>query len=528
MEIEEQNSTSFKDYLLIARRRKYFIAIPMLIFLALSVFVALVLPPIYRSQATILIEQQHIPVDLVKSTVVSFADERIRKIQQKIMRIDNINKIIDKFNLYQEDRAQLSAAELAENFVENVNLDLVSADVISHGRKSKATLAFNLSFDHRMPQVSQKVANELVTLFLSENARSRTERAKETTIFLQEESQKYRKEIQNIENEIAEFKEKYSESLPELLPVTLSTIGRIENQLQQLSMQEKLLAERKTSLRTQLSITNPSSNSSNSQESVPNSLPELKAEYNRLINKYSESHPDVKALKRKINNYKTEDIGTDDAASGISNPIYLQLRDEIRITTAQVTNIEQLKIKLTEELNQLQKNVSQTHQVERGYNDLMRDLEGKKLKYQELKAKLMDAKLAQSLEEEQKAEKFSILEPPRVPTKPEKPNRIKIILIGFVLSVVGGIGVGYIKEILDGSIRGQKSLVSITGEEPLVVIPYLINDEDLERTRRNKIYFAMLGVFLICFMAGAVHFLYMGLDVLFYKVLHNVQSFILH
>lgn len=106
MESEEK---TLKDYLQIIRRRKYTIIIPMLVLLLLSVIVAIALPPVYRSKATILIEQQHIPVDLVKSTVISFADERIRQIQQKLMTIDNLNKIIEKFNLYPKEKNLVNA-----------------------------------------------------------------------------------------------------------------------------------------------------------------------------------------------------------------------------------------------------------------------------------------------------------------------------------------------------------------------------------------------------------------------------------
>jgi polysaccharide biosynthesis transport protein len=98
--MEQEEEKTLKDYLQIARRRKYTIIIPMLALLLISVIITIVLPPLYRSQATILIEQQHIPSDLVKSTVISFADERIQQIQQKLMTIDNINKMIEKFNLY--------------------------------------------------------------------------------------------------------------------------------------------------------------------------------------------------------------------------------------------------------------------------------------------------------------------------------------------------------------------------------------------------------------------------------------------
>lgn len=527
MEIEiEEDSKTLKDYLQIARRRKYYIVFPMLLILAISILVALILPPVYRSGATILIEQQHIPSDLVRSTVASFADERIKQIQQKVMTIDNINKIINKFKLYPFDREQLSNSELALVFSEKTSLDLISADVISKGRKSKATLAFTLSFDHKNAEMAQKIANELVTLFLDENARSRTEQAKETTVFLAEETEKFKLEIQKIENQLAEYKEKYSESLPELLSVNLTSVSRLEGEFQQLTLKEQMLNERKAGLRTQMAMTNPfAATTGTDPQSLPDSLPALQAEYARLQNRYSKTHPDVKAIKRKIDNFEPGGNGSaKKAASSITNPIYLQLKSEMQLAEAELINLQKFRVKITESLTNLERNVSQTHQVERGYNDLIRDLDNHKVKYRELKAKYLDAKLAQTLEEEQKAEKFSLLEPPRVPVKPEKPNRIKIIFMGFALSIGGGFGVGYLVEMMDGSIRGHRTVVGITGEEPLVVIPYLENDEDFARSRKNKINFAIIGLVIFSVIVVATHFLYMPIDLIWYKLLHRMGT----
>lgn len=521
MEIEEDVKT-LKDYLQIARRRKYHIAIPMLVLFALSILIALVLPPIYRSEAKILIEQQHIPTSLVKSTVASYADERIQKIQQKIMRIDNINKIIKEFGLYEGQQHQLSPTELAEIFSRNVLLNLISADVISQGRQSKATLAFNLSFDNNDPTVAKNVANKLVTLFLDENARSRTERAKETTTFLREEAEKYNLQIQLLENKLAQYKSQNSGSLPDLLPVSLSSVTRIESELQQVRLQEKMVNERKSSLRSQLAMTAPIFRSPNvDRQSVPNNLPALKAEYTRLRGKYSESHPDVKSINRKIANFKAPKKSSGKNDSSINNPIYLQLLNELKMADAEIVNLKVLRGELTGSLKKLELNISKTHQVERGYNDLIRDLDGQKEKYKELKAKFMDAKLAQTLEEEQKAEKFSILEPPRIPSKPEKPNRLKIIFMGLVFSLVGGLGTGYIVEIMDSSIRGHKELARITGIEPLVVIPYIYNDEDHAASKKNKINFLVIGLIVSFVVLIAIHFLYMHIDLIFFKILHK-------
>jgi len=525
-EVEEE-AKSLSDYWQMIRRRKYLIIIPMLILLILSVVVALILPPVYRSEATVLIEQQHIPTDFVQSTVMSLADERIRQIEQKIMTINNINKIIDKYGLYAKQKGKLSSTELASEFRENSQLNLVSANVISRGRGQAVTLAFKVSFSDKNPVVAQKVTSEILTLYLDENIKNRTARALETTRFLEEEAGKFKLEIQKIENQIAEYKEKYSDSLPELLSVNVASISRVETALQQLALQEKMLNERRISLRNQLTITSPVNVITDAENSnVPETQATLEAQYKYLLNKYSALHPDVKAIKRKMD--KMDKPVNPEASNPvenvtITNPIYLQLKSEMDIAAIELQNIHRQRNKLQNSLEQLEIRVSQTHQVERGYYDLMRDLDNHRVKYKELKAKALEARLAQTLEEEQKAEKFSLLEPARVPTKAEKPNRFKILVMGFALSIGVGLGAGLLAEMLDGSVRGHRALERVTGFEPLVVIPYIENQVDLDRSRKNKRNFVIITIVLIIGSIVAIHFLYKPLDLLWFKIWHRIS-----
>ena len=64
--------------------------------------VALALPPVYRSSATILVQEQEVPPDLVRSTITSFADERIQVISQQVMTRAVLLQLIDKYDLYEK------------------------------------------------------------------------------------------------------------------------------------------------------------------------------------------------------------------------------------------------------------------------------------------------------------------------------------------------------------------------------------------------------------------------------------------
>ena len=517
----EENSKSITDYLQIIKRRKKIIIISMLILFTINCIFALVLPPLYRSEAIISIEKQSIPLDMIRSTVVSYADQRIKQIEKDLMSINNLSEIINDFNLYPHKKNKVSLAELAYQFREQTHIEISNEEVIIRGKKSTATLSFTLAFEHKNPVIAHKVATKLVNFFIEEDKKERAKEAKETTVFLDEEANKFIVKIKKMEVEIAKYKEKNSRSLPELLAINLGTISRIEANLLQLESQEKLLQEKEILLQSQLLVISPILLSTDG--SMPNSLPVLEERYNLLLNKYSKSHPDVKSAKRLVDNFE-EPKGVKNINTNINNPAYIQLQNDIKFTTMSLKNLSKQKLVLTQKLQETEIDVAKTPQIERKYFNLMRNLENNKSKYQDLSSKALEARLSQTLEEEQKAEKFAVIDSPIVPTKPEKPNRLNLLLMGFAISIAGGLGIGLLVELTEGRIRGHKSLTALIGIDPMIVIPYIKNQDDIDKERKDKkmmvlivISFILLLVFII-----SIHLFYQPLYILSGKLLLKI------
>ncbi len=95
------------------RRKKAFIIAFLLIFI-IGVSIALLLPPIYTSEAMIRIEDQEIPENFVKSTITDYAEERIEKINQQILSRPKLLEIIDEFKLYPDIRDKKDPTELVK------------------------------------------------------------------------------------------------------------------------------------------------------------------------------------------------------------------------------------------------------------------------------------------------------------------------------------------------------------------------------------------------------------------------------
>ncbi len=96
------------------------------------------------------------------------------------------------------------------------------------------------------------------------------------------------------------------------------------------------------------------------------------------------------------------------------------------------------------------------------------------MKYEELLGKVMDANVAMGLEKEQKGERFTLIDPARLPVKPYKPNRLAIVLIGLVLGVGAGVGFAALREFSDQTIHAVPSMASVSDKPVLVVIPEIL------------------------------------------------------
>lgn len=288
----ENQAPGIRDYLKIISRRRKFVVIPFVTILLLSIILAVVLPSIYRSTAIILIEEQEIPSELVRSTVTTFADQRIQVISQRIMSRANLMEIIKKYDLYTDDLKTKTEERILEKMRKRIKVETISADVIDprNGQPTKATIAFTIDFNDSSPQTSQRVANELVSLFLKENIKSRTQSADNAALFLSEEAKRLKDKIEDIQTRLAEFKEKNLNQLPEANQLNQQELSSLNNQLLSLDSQERSAQERRFYLDGQLAQIDPNALATNA---VGNRVFDMKDRLKELQSQYPSDRKSV-------------------------------------------------------------------------------------------------------------------------------------------------------------------------------------------------------------------------------------------
>jgi uncharacterized protein involved in exopolysaccharide biosynthesis len=389
-----------------------------------------------------------------------------------------------------------------------------------------------------------------------------------------------------VETQVASYKEKYGNALPENMQMHLTLLERVEAEIQELDREYKSVQGERRFLDIQLTATkagldSPSAQNGSLDLNPALQLAKLKTEYARLSGIYKENHPDLRALKRQIDSLTAavesgnDTQGSDKRLAGLiaqyaklsgtyeeNHPDLLALKRQIEalepenssgsgkgtlpgnvdtarakefavakvqagITSAEarMASLEQQKKMLQAKRGQLEGMVMQTPQVERGMFSLMRDYESAKAKYEEVRDKEMNALLSENLEEEKKAERFSLLEPPLLPDKPIEPDRKKLVAMGFFLALAGSGGLAMALESINQRVRGVQALSALLGNPPLVSIPYITTRQELLKRRDPKnLRIAVIAIVLMLVAALlAVHFLYKPLDILIYKILGRIE-----
>jgi polysaccharide chain length determinant protein (PEP-CTERM system associated) len=523
----EDDVKTVNDYIGILKRRKWAFLLPVVIIFIIGLVAALAWPRTYRSTSTILIEEQELPREFVLTTVTGYADQRLQSINQRIMSTTRLLDIINQFNLYADLRKRMTTEEVVEIMRKDIKFETISSDVMNSKGTTRATassvpvtIAFTLAYDGRNPQVVQQVANVLASLYLEENLKTRERQSAGASRFLVEEAQVVQRSLAGLDARIAVFKAKNINAVPELQQVNYQGLDRAERDLDQFKDQLKSMKEKEQYLQTQLaSIPTESTDQDRSL------LKDLKAKLVQLENRYSDDYPDVKktrmdiaVLEKRIallppKGQASPKKGLTSVADQPNNPSYVALASQL---SGVQSDIEAAKRQIAELEKRREDYVRRTEaapRVEETYKTLMAERTNTETKYQDLMKRVMEAKVSQGLEKEQMGEKFTLIDPARLPEKPEKPNVPAVLLIGLFLGIGAGVGNVSLKEAGDQSARSAGQLAGATGYPVLAAIPRIITQVDRRRgrVRRRRILIAV-GV-AVAAVVLLFHFFVMDLDV---------------
>lgn len=586
--LPQQAPFTFKDLGQALHRRAWLLTILSVLFIGTALLIALLLPPQYRATGTILIEQQEVPQDLVRSTVTANADQRLQVINQRVMTQSNLLDIVRQYQLYPDRQNKDTREEIVKRMREDISLRMINADVIDPrtGSPRQATIAFSVAYTSRSPEHAVKVANELMSLYLAENLTERQRLAGNTTTFLIDEGERLKRQIAGTEAKLASFKLEHADAMPELATMNRNLLDRTEQDLRSSEMRISSLEQQRVFIESQLSQVKPNSMlTTDSGERVLSADDRLRIARSKLTSAratYAPGHPDIARLEREVKGLETE-VGKNaptgpsvnqlardlegargelaaardryaadhpdvqrlerrvsalekDLADAQSrpataaaaptetpdNPTYISLQTQLSAVLNEQNALKKRMDDLRKQMAGYEKQIAISPQIEKEYRELARDFETASNEYREVRAKLMEAQMAQNLEAERKGERFTVIEPPLPPEKPVSPNRPAIMVIGVILALVVSIAVVVVLELMDSSVRGRNDLIALVQTPPLAVLPWIETAaERVARVRRKR--YAFIGAATtVVLTAGIIHFFVLPLNYVWGGVLRRL------
>jgi uncharacterized protein involved in exopolysaccharide biosynthesis len=535
--MDSEASPEFSGYLhAIARRRAllFGVAIPIAV---LSILLALFLPDMYTSSALVEIDEASSTQSLAETSAgESYADQYVTNLKGIVLTDANLRKMAKEHDLYPE--LADDAGTMLTRLKRDIGVNIVTTPILDPrtGREREVVDAFTLSYDHREPAKAQAGAQWLVAAFLAEHRRQRQGKAANAAQFYASEAERVRTHVAGLESKLADFKRANAGQLPELTEVNMSSMDRVESQLEQVNQQMSSLRQERVFLAAQLE---------QSRAAGPDagSVRQLEDQYSRMRSSYDENHPDMVTLRRQIDSMKfgtsagtgtslrsqlngkratlaearqrygaehpdikrlQRDIATletrikngerGDVEMADGTPVGMQLRTQINAIDSQIGSLMARSAELNAKMGGLEKNVTAAPQVEREYANATRDLTIAREKYAQLLNRQMDAEVNEAAIVGGRADEFRLVQAPMMPGAPSKPERLAILLIGLVASVVLGLTVTVAAEALDPKVRGARDVRELLQVSPLVAIPDIRNSRSRRRNAWRLVTASASGV----------------------------------
>lgn len=496
-----------EDFVRIVWTRKWWILIPTVV-IAVGTFVySYRLPDRYRAETTILVVPQRVPQDLVRSTVNAMVEDRVQMISQQILSRSRLERIVQEFNLYEQERKSL----IMEDIIERMRTRDVSINVLANPRRNASdATSFRIGFESSQARTAVQVAERLANLFVQENLEDRELMADSTNQFLQAQLEDARRRLVEHEKKLEEFRQRNAGRLPSQMQSNLQMIQGSQTQLQALAENSNRDRDRLMAIQQMIAeapVATPAAPRSSGDAAVDAQLtPAQQLELARtslrnLELRLKPEHPDITRTKRVIAELEAKVAAEPAPAPGAPAavpPGTLTLAPgrlaELRLQAEEIRRrldsyrLEQARIERV--MSSYTGRLEAAPGLESELSELMRDYATLQEAYTTLLKKSEESKIAVNLERRQIGQQFRIIDSPRLPERPVSPDRNRINLMGLLAGLGLGVGLVALLEYRDTTVKTDDDVVLSLQLPVVAVIPAMVTRSEARKQRRT-IFFAL-------------------------------------
>lgn len=446
-----------------------------------SVLVATQLPKQYTSRTLVLVSRPAVPIEYVKPVVTEDVSQRLSSMKGEILSRSRLEPVIEKFNLYPNDRAKVHMEDLVERLRKAVEIVPLEA---MPGTQDRSLPGFEVNVTFSNPQLAQEICTDVTSMFLEQNDRSLEQQASRTTSFIGQQLDEAKTKLDEQDAKLAQFKRQYIGSLPEEIQGNLTLLTTLNTQLdantqalaraqQDKAFNESLLNQQEANFKKSQTEQNP--------ENLENQLRIRQEQLAVLESRYTPEHPDVVKLKNEIAELKkkVQESATNpsDAPTKVRKPNEPDEMQQLRakIQGAELSHEELLKrqAKIQEQIRVLEGHIEASPTVEQQLKELTRNYQSAQDFYNDLLKKRDNSEMAKDLVHQQEGEHFRVLDPPNFPTSPSFPKLLNFAAGGFGGGTVLALILFYLLMATDKTLHTEREVETYLKLAVLSSVPVL-------------------------------------------------------
>jgi polysaccharide chain length determinant protein (PEP-CTERM system associated) len=484
----QNRELTMDDYVAMLRRRMKVILIPFLLAPIPGFFVSYAFAPKYTSQAMVLVEGQKVPEGFVQPVVTADVTERVATLQEQVLSQSRLRPMIERVGLAKPGQ---NVDDLIDNIRDHVSVQPVETEIAQAGPNAKKNqtpvVGFYVNYTASSAREAQQVCNELTSLLLEENLKSREEAAAGATDFLSKQAEDTKHNLDDLDAKLAAFKKQYIGQLPgdedNNLKILMGLNTQLDANTQTLSRAQQDKAYAESQLVQQLTAWRNAQLTTNPQ-TLQQQLSQLQSQLLDLQARYTPDHPDVikteadiAQVKKKldeVNNPTTKPDGGAEDKQSASEPLEIrQLRLQLHQYDDLIAQATRDQKRLQDEIATYQGRIALSPAVEEQYKALARDYDTTQKTYQDLLADKSKSDLALRMEQQQQGEQMHLMNPASLPDTPSFPNRLFFAGGGLGAGFALSLGLALWLELRDNSIRTQADAEAVLQLPMLVAVPWV-------------------------------------------------------
>ncbi|MBU1312610.1 MAG: hypothetical protein KJ947_21985 [Alphaproteobacteria bacterium] len=453
-------------YLGLALRHPWHVAAPALLVLGIGVYAISSITRPFYSEALLVMEFQQIPSSLVSPTVTN---DRLRFIDQRVLSRSNLAELAERLQLYPELATTAEPAAIAGRMRNQITLRTTFNEG-SDGSTGSASVL--LGFEHPIAGKTVAVVDELVRMVIDENRRLRTQRASETTEFLQREVEDLAARLSMRDTERATIVDANRDAQPSRLPAMLIELQAREEELvvvqQALRASEEELELLDAQLRVGLEEHGPAGQ-------LRSQIAEVEVEIadKRLV--YTDQHPQMRLLRQKAVDLAAGYDALPTKAPSIAEtsfaPELALLSERLSQARPRREGLAERRLQLDDRIVALKQTIARVADVDERLTAIDTEREALQPALNEMKGRLATALMGERLERNDAALHVEVLEPPLLPRSPSGPRRLLLFAALAIACAGAGLGGLLAFDVADRRIRGAFDLQEALAGQTLVMVP---------------------------------------------------------